>query len=948
MEKIAHPQGSFPAYQCGSCHDEMEDPEQHVFGPVVDVPHYDGVDAELLKLLSQDALSRVAHLFTNILRAGKLPARWKTAVVTALLKPDKDPSQAKSYRPVAITSLLCRTLERVTLARMLDSVQIPPEQFGFRKQSGTSEPLMLLSTCISDGFAYANQFPDMDKPRTEQTVYDRGVDGRVKFSWQNTTNQFRTLVASIDLTDAFPRVTREEVMIQYKKRGGSRLYESFLYDFLSDRSQRVRFGNAISASLPTDLGVPQGSCLGPYCFSLVSAGLIDEIRTVLRRENKNLGFLPRLAKHQGRLKDFSRLPPFDIGWYADDSFIAISGPRADKLVEVMSRIMDKFNEWAARNGLEISPKSTLQLFMNRQTDATKLDDDDVDIPELRKFKDLVQNLRCGNVPLRPAADETIFTPRRTLGVVFDSRLSMYDHVSNQIKQARKRLNALLTFRDALSPRTLRMLYLSHVFSKIMFASESWYHHADDSARRLIDIFHRSAARSLANLHSNTESTIGLALLDLPTAVEVACTRRNIAVARVMARHDSCPLRRRLVKDHDKTCVGAPKVSNTLYDRSLRPITRDVIHSRFPAVKIFPPRASPSKLVSARRITFDFAMADGINADSTPEVKLLHNNDRLSRLPSTSCHITFTDGSIRRGECGWAAVIQIKDALGATVHQRILYGRGTNAHSICTLEGLAILAALRFLARNPRLLIGPVVFVSDSLSMLQTLAKGPLRQTHALGSPAWEAILEIAQYQPIFFAHVFSHAGTEGNELADESADEACSNANLPVDPATPFDIARVARQTEIMRLKLAGTIPLVQAHAVLLNPWAPRLNNALRTLAPWSPSYRTMATQVIIHHLLAGIDFWIGGWRIGVQDRCPACKMHVSRSATNASDHPTVHFFMLCNDVQVARLRRDKLGDAPTPALLWSDPSKVIDYYIARKRLLKERNPDMADAIRRG
>ena len=120
------------------------------------------IEVRTLRLLTPAALKYVARLFDEILCRGRLPRLWKVATVVPLRKPKGDAGQASGYRPVAITSLLCRILERVVLRRIFaGGLKLSPEQFGFRPGSSTVEPLCLASLAIQDGFrreyAYAKQ-----------------------------------------------------------------------------------------------------------------------------------------------------------------------------------------------------------------------------------------------------------------------------------------------------------------------------------------------------------------------------------------------------------------------------------------------------------------------------------------------------------------------------------------------------------------------------------------------------------------------------------------------------------------------------------------------------------------------------------------------------------------------------------------------------------------------
>ena len=77
----------------------------------------------------------VSHqLLLNGTDTKKIPKLWRQAKLVALLKPGKDPSVAKRFRPI---SLLCHTyklFERFILNRIAEHVdaKLIPEQAGFR------------------------------------------------------------------------------------------------------------------------------------------------------------------------------------------------------------------------------------------------------------------------------------------------------------------------------------------------------------------------------------------------------------------------------------------------------------------------------------------------------------------------------------------------------------------------------------------------------------------------------------------------------------------------------------------------------------------------------------------------------------------------------------------------------------------------------------------------
>lgn len=76
-------------------------------------PGKDGVCYKMLAQMTDKTLEIVLKLFNQIWDTGQLPLVWKEAIIVPVLKPGKDPSDPSSYRPIALTSHLCKIMERM-------------------------------------------------------------------------------------------------------------------------------------------------------------------------------------------------------------------------------------------------------------------------------------------------------------------------------------------------------------------------------------------------------------------------------------------------------------------------------------------------------------------------------------------------------------------------------------------------------------------------------------------------------------------------------------------------------------------------------------------------------------------------------------------------------------------------------------------------------------------
>ena len=119
-------------------------------------PGPDDIHYQLLKHLPSSSLSILLEIYNSIWATGNIPKSWKEATVIPIPKPDKDHTDPSNYRPIALTSCVCKTMERMINDRLtwfLESNNIIKNfQSGFRHQRSTNDHLVRLETFIREAF----------------------------------------------------------------------------------------------------------------------------------------------------------------------------------------------------------------------------------------------------------------------------------------------------------------------------------------------------------------------------------------------------------------------------------------------------------------------------------------------------------------------------------------------------------------------------------------------------------------------------------------------------------------------------------------------------------------------------------------------------------------------------------------------------------------------------
>ena len=123
-------------------------------------PGSDKVHYQFLKHLPFTSISILLDIFNDVWQSGDFPSSWKEALVIPIPKPGKDSSDPNNYRPIALTSCLCKTLERMVNTRLVWFLErnnlIVDVQSGFRRQRGTVDHLVRFETFIREAFINNN------------------------------------------------------------------------------------------------------------------------------------------------------------------------------------------------------------------------------------------------------------------------------------------------------------------------------------------------------------------------------------------------------------------------------------------------------------------------------------------------------------------------------------------------------------------------------------------------------------------------------------------------------------------------------------------------------------------------------------------------------------------------------------------------------------------------
>ena len=198
----------------------------------------------MLKLFSEPLSPVLCKIYQQSLNSSIIPTIWKTSEIIPVPK-KTNPTCNNDYRPIALTSIMMKCLER--LIKNILCEQVKPYtncyQFAYCKNRCVED-------CTLSLIDYVLQH--VDRPNSKD-------------------HKYFVKILYVDFSSAFNTIQPHILMQKLNGMNVSSKLILWLNNFLTDRQQYVKFLDCHSDIIITNTGAPQGCVLSPMLFTLYTS-----------------------------------------------------------------------------------------------------------------------------------------------------------------------------------------------------------------------------------------------------------------------------------------------------------------------------------------------------------------------------------------------------------------------------------------------------------------------------------------------------------------------------------------------------------------------------------------------------------------------------------------------------------------------------------------------------
>ena len=255
-------------------------------------PGHDNISAKLLQSCYPNIITPLTKIFNDSIQTAIYPSKMKLAKVLSLYK-KSERYLPENYRPISLLSILDKIYEKLLYSRFIKFIEkynlLILQQFGFLKFHSTTLALI-------DHIDKIKEY--LDKGEYVLAIY-------------------------LDLKKAFDTVDPSILFHKLAHYGFRGHALKLIQSYFKDRRQYTIVNNIKSNILNINMGVPQGSVLGPLFFLIY----INDIIKCINEEKMTL--------------------------FADDTTAVMHDNNLDNLLQKGKTCLTKLDEWLKANKLSL-------------------------------------------------------------------------------------------------------------------------------------------------------------------------------------------------------------------------------------------------------------------------------------------------------------------------------------------------------------------------------------------------------------------------------------------------------------------------------------------------------------------------------------------------------------------------------------------------------------------
>lgn len=225
----------------------------------------------------------------------------------------------------------------------------------------------------------------------------------------------------LDLRKAFDTVNHQILITKLSHFNFSCKTLNWFESYISSRIQCVRVQNTKSMFRDNNLGVPQGSVLGPLLFSLF------------------INDLPNCCP-----------PSVTCQMYADDAVLYVHAKNKKQAAQELTVAMDNVYNWLESSQLQLNISKTVCMYFSKKTNT----DSDPNILIQGKKMEVVQEFKY-------------------LGITIDSQLGFKQHVKRIVNRMKFNLSNFRFIRNNLTLEAAKLYFEAMIMSHMSYCITSW-------------------------------------------------------------------------------------------------------------------------------------------------------------------------------------------------------------------------------------------------------------------------------------------------------------------------------------------------------------------------------------------------------------------------------------------------------------------------------------------